>query len=208
VDRRRFLLTSLVSALAASLAEAQPAGKMYRIGLLSWGPRMSAADAFVDELRVLGYAEGRNLTMEYRWVVAFDQLPQEATTLAQSPLDAIVVVSTPAALAAKNATKTIPVVMAASADPVGGGVVESLARPGGNVTGLALMNTDLTSKRVEILKQAMPSLTWLAAVHRGPSEFPIVAHWLNEIRTPPGALAFAFSTCRLEWRRRSGSAAF
>ena len=67
-QRRRFLLTSLAGALAAPLAvEAQPAGKMYRIGLLSWGPRMSAADAFVDEMRVLGYAEGRNLTMEYRW---------------------------------------------------------------------------------------------------------------------------------------------
>ena len=141
---------------------------------------MSAAGAFVDEMRVLGYVEGRNLTMEYRWVAAFERLPQEASTLAQLPLDAIIVVSTPAALAAKNTTKTIPVVMAASADPVGGGVVDSLARPGGNITGLALMNTDLTSKRVEILKQAVPGLTWLAAVHRGPSEFPIVAHWLNE----------------------------
>ena len=128
MDRRRFLLTSLAGVLGTPLvAESQQAGKMYRIGLLSWGPRMSAAGAFVDEMRALGYVEGQNLTMEYRWAAAFERLPQKASTLAQSPFDALVVVSTPAALAAKNATKTIPVVMAASADPVGGGVGVGLA---------------------------------------------------------------------------------
>jgi putative tryptophan/tyrosine transport system substrate-binding protein len=181
MDRRRFLMTSLAGALLPwSVAEAQQPGKVYRVGLLSWGPPLSAAGAFTDEMRVLGYVEGRNLTMEYRWVVAFDRLPEEATRLVQAPLDAIVVVSTPAALAAKNATRTIPVVMAASADPVGAGVVDSLARPGGNITGLALMNPDLTGKRIEVLNQIVPHLTWIAAVHRGPSDFPIVAHWLNE----------------------------
>jgi putative ABC transport system substrate-binding protein len=181
MDRRRFLLTSLAGALAAPLAaKAQQPGKVYRVGVLSWGPPMPAAAAFADEMRVLGYVEGRNLTIEYRWVVAFDRLPEEATRLVRVPLDAIVVVSTPAALAAKSATRTIPVVMAASADPVGGGVVDSLARPGGNITGLALMNPDLTGKRIEVLDQVVPNLTWLAAVHRGPSDFPIVAHWLNE----------------------------
>jgi putative ABC transport system substrate-binding protein len=82
------------------------------------------------------------------------------------------VFSTPAALAAKAATTTIPVVMAASADPVGGGVIQSLSHPGGNITGLALMNTDLTAKRVEILKQLWPSLTWLGTLRRGMPEIP------------------------------------
>jgi putative ABC transport system substrate-binding protein len=141
---------------------------------------MTAAAAFADELRLLGYVEGRNLTIDYRWIVPFERLGEEAAGLAKSPLDAIVVVSTPAALAAKAATATIPVIMAASADPVGGGVVKSLARPGGNVTGLALMNPDLTGKRIAILKDVVPSLSLLAAVHRGPSGFPIVAAWLKE----------------------------
>jgi putative ABC transport system substrate-binding protein len=141
---------------------------------------MSAAAAFTDELRLLGYVEGRNLTVDYRWTVAFERLPEEAAALAQARLDAIVVVSTPAALAAKNATATTPVIMAASADPVGGGVVDSLSRPGGNVTGLALMNPDLTAKRIELLRAVLLNLAWLAALHRGPSDFPITAHWLKE----------------------------
>ena len=179
--QRRALIAGLFGMVAGPKAlYAQSAPKRRTIGLLSWGPPMTASAAFVDELRVLGYVEGRNLTIDYRWIPSFERLGEEATALVHARVDVIVVVSTPAAVAAKAATTTIPVIMAASADPVGSGVVESLGRPGGNITGLALMNPDLTAKRVEILRQVSPNLRWLAAVHRGPSDFPVVAHWLKE----------------------------
>ena len=180
MNRRGFLGALGMLSAAPFAVEAEQARKPVRIGFLSWGPPMTAATAFAAELRNLGYVEGRNLTIDYRWTVEFERLPEQALSLAQTPLDAIVVVSTPAALAAKRATTTIPVIMAASADPVGGGVVKSLARPGGNITGLALMNPDLTAKRIEALRLLFPNLAWLAALHRGPSDFPITAHWLKE----------------------------
>jgi putative ABC transport system substrate-binding protein len=181
IDRRTFLMSSVAVLANTQTLGAQPTvTKRVTIGLLSPSRAIASAAAFVDEMRVLGYVEGRNLTMDYRWALAFERLPEAALSLSKSGVDAIVVVSTPAAIAAKAATKTTPIIMAASADPISTGVAESLARPGGNVTGLALMNPDLTAKRVEVLKEAFPNLSWLGAVHRGPSDHPIVVRWLKE----------------------------
>jgi putative ABC transport system substrate-binding protein len=165
---RRALIAAFALMAAPHGAAAQPTG--LRIGLLSPSPPVAAAAALVDELRSLGYVEGRNLTIDYRWT-SWEGLAEQAVSLSVA-VDVIVVVSTPAAIAAKKATSTIPVIMAASADPIGGGVVASLARPGGNVTGLALMNPELTAKRVQFLQQLVPRLNWLGAVYRGPGHSP------------------------------------
>jgi putative ABC transport system substrate-binding protein len=125
-----------------------------------------ALDAFRQQLRQLGYVEGQNLVIEYRWAAdRDDQLPRLAADLVQLKVDVIVVEGhTPAIQAAKQATSTIPIVMAVSGDPVNTGLVESLARPGGNVTGLSLLTPDLAPKRLELLKEAVPTLARVAVL--------------------------------------------
>jgi putative ABC transport system substrate-binding protein len=142
MDRRRFLLTSLAGALAAPLAvEAQPAVKVQRIGFL--GPRSAPEtlpflEAFRQGLSELGWAEGRNIVIEYRFAEGKDsRLPDLAAELAQVRADVIVAAGTAGTAAAKTATGTIPIVAVSIADPVGSGLVASIARPGGNVTGLS-----------------------------------------------------------------------
>jgi putative ABC transport system substrate-binding protein len=163
MERRRFLLTSLAGAVAASLvAEAQPAGKVHTIGFL--GPPPSAGglvQAFQQGLRDLGYVEGQNIRIEYRYTdVALqgrtDLLPRLAAELVQLKPDVLVVSVTEAALAAKNATSTIPIVMVSVPDPVAAGLVPSLARPGGNVTGLSRQTRDLIGKTLQLLREALP----------------------------------------------------
>ena len=124
----------------ASLAEAQQAGKIFRIGFLDASTASGSAvlvEAFLQELSKLGWIEGKNLTIEYRFAEGkgAERLPELAADLVRLKVDLIVVTGTPAALAAKKATTTIPIVMASVGDPVGAGLVASLARPGGNVTG-------------------------------------------------------------------------
>ena len=117
----------------------------------------SFLDAYRQGVRELGYIEGRTVITEYRFADGrVDRLADLAAELVNVPVDVIVTVGTPASLAAKRATQTIPIVFAASADPVGAGVVVSLARPGGNVTGLSLMSPDLSGKRLELLHEALP----------------------------------------------------
>jgi putative ABC transport system substrate-binding protein len=116
--------------------------------------------AFLQELRKLGWIEGKNFTIEYRFAEGKnDRLPELAADLVRLKVDLIVIAGTPAALAAKNATTTIPIVMANAGDPVGAGLVASLARPGGNVTGLEGLGPELNTKRLEVLKDAVPKLT-------------------------------------------------
>src|SRR5438309_3136110 len=142
MDRRAFLTALTGGLLAAPIAaEAQSEGKIYRIGVLSpfsasFGPGPSF-EAFRRTLRDLGYVEGRNIALEYRWAdERYDRLPDLAADLVRRCVDAIVSTwSTPAALATKKATSTVPIVFAGVGDAVGVGVVESLTRPGGNVTG-------------------------------------------------------------------------
>jgi putative ABC transport system substrate-binding protein len=154
-------LCALLPALCAS-AEAQQAGKIFRIGFLDTSTASGMAvlvDAFRQELSKLGWTEGKNIAIEYRFA---EQKPERVSELAADlvrlKVDLIVTTGEPAASAAKKATTSIPIVMANAADPVGSGFVASLARPGGNVTGLSNLGTELVTKRLEILKDAVPKL--------------------------------------------------
>jgi ABC-type uncharacterized transport system substrate-binding protein len=162
MDRRRFLLTSLAGALAAPLGiEAQPTAKPWRIGRLSAGAASRAEEAaFRDGLRELGYIEGQNVLIDARYAEArVERLPGLAAELVRLNVDIIVASPTVAILAAASATRTIPIVMAFSADPVGSGIATSLARPGGNVTGLATIAVEVTPKRLEFLKAIVPTMS-------------------------------------------------
>jgi putative tryptophan/tyrosine transport system substrate-binding protein len=163
-DRRRFV--SLIGATAiigsrGNGARAQ-AGRVYRIGILetvSADRNRDNMDALLRGLRERGYVEGQNLRIEYRSADGrADRFLDLATELVHLPVDLIVTRGTPAAKAAKAATEMIPIVMAAIGEPLGAGVVASLARPGGNVTGLSAYVTELAGKRVELLKEARPSI--------------------------------------------------
>jgi ABC-type uncharacterized transport system substrate-binding protein len=142
-------------------ADAQQAGKVLRIGFLDNSTASGSAvlvDAFRQEMRKLGWIEGKNITIEYRFAEQKDErLPELAADLVRLKIDLIVVTGGPAALAAKGATSTIPIVIAQVGDPVGQGLVASLARPGGNVTGLSSL-IELNTKRLEILKDAVSKL--------------------------------------------------
>ena len=155
--------------LAPLAAEAQQAGKRPRIGVLSSGFGPSAREgAFQEGLRKLGYVEGQSITVEWRYAEErLDRLPNLAAESVRSQVDVIVAVSTPAIEAAKNATKTIPIIMAGVSDPVGTGFVASLARPGGNITGLSLQSPELSGKRLELLKEVIPKLSRVAFLVHG-----------------------------------------
>ena len=147
--------------LAALVAQAQQVAKTYRIGFLSLRAGPAAADeAFVQGLRDLGYAIGRDIIIEYRWADNDSaRLRPLAEDLVRRKVDVIVASATPAIRAAMRATTSIPIVMAASPDPVGTGVVANLSHPGGNVTGVSIQSSDLASKRVQILRDIVPGLT-------------------------------------------------
>jgi putative tryptophan/tyrosine transport system substrate-binding protein len=167
MDRRRFLLTSLAGALAAPLAaEPQQAGKVSRIGYLSAGALPTYPtfeNAFREGLRELGYVEGRNIALEYRWAEGkYERLPELAAELVRLKVDVILAVSTPAAQAAKAATRTIPIVFTLVADPVASGLVSSLARPSGNITGLPSLSSEIIGKQLELLKETVPRVSRVA----------------------------------------------
>ena len=154
-------LCAMLFALCSS-AEAQQTGKIPRIGFLDPSSASGSADlleAFRQELSKLGWIEGKNITIEYRFAEQKpERVPELAAGLVRLKVDLIVVAGAPPALAAKKATTTIPIVMATTGDPVGAGLVASLARPGGNVTGLSALSAELNTKRLEILKDAVPKL--------------------------------------------------
>jgi len=157
---------ALLSLLVALSAAAQAPREIPRIGFLSPTSATTHAGpvaALLQGLREAGYQEGTNLKVEYRWAEGrTDRLPALAEELVRSKVDVIVTHSTVAARAAKQATTTIPIVFAAVSDPVRNGIVASLARPGGNVTGLSFQDTELDFKRFEYLKQAVPGLSQVA----------------------------------------------
>ncbi len=172
IERRRFLAGTGAVLLAAPLAaEAQHAGKVVRIGVLGdTSPPVetsySGIDAFRQELRDLGYLEGPYVTIEYRWAEGNrERLPGLAADLVRSKVDVVVALGPASARAAKNATTTIPVVFVGSGDPIAEGLVSSLARPGGNVTGLALIaGLDIVGKRLALLKEVVPGVTRMATL--------------------------------------------
>ena len=164
--RKKFIPLAL-SALLLTLcvcADAQQTKKVPRIGFLSASP--SIDHAFLEGLRDLGYVDNKTIVIEHRSAEGkLERLPELAADLVNLKVDMIVTQGTPSAQAAKKATNTIPIVMATSGDPVGTGLVASLARPGGNVTGLSILATDLDTKWLELLKEAAPNISrvaWLA----------------------------------------------
>jgi putative ABC transport system substrate-binding protein len=171
-------------------AAAQPPGKVARIGYLgnaSPALERDAIDAFRQGLRELGYAEGHNLLVEFRWAEGrYERFPELVAELVRLKVDVILTAGTPGALAAKHATQTTPIVMAISGDAVGTGLVESLARPGGNLTGLTRMTRDLDGKRLELLKEIVPRLSRVATL-LNPAN-PISALGWKEALVPAKAL--------------------
>ena len=166
MNRRDTVLALLALGAAPRLAFAQQSGKVWRIGYLTPGPGSNPfIEAFRDELRSLGYIEGRNLAIEYRYAAGKEERMQElAAELVRLNVDVIVTPATPTIAAAKRATSTIPIVMIAPTDAVGSGLVASLARPGGNVTGMTYLSTDLAGKRLQLLREILPKATRVAVL--------------------------------------------
>ena len=166
MNRRAFIGTLAGGFFAAPLAaEAQQPPKTARIGFMSLSSGPTPTMDISPGLRELGWIEGQNTAIEYRWAAnREDQLPALAAELVRLKVDVIVTSSTPAAQAAKRATTTIPIVMTFVADPVGSGLVASLARPGGNITGLTTLARGLVAKRLELLKAVVPGSTRMAVL--------------------------------------------
>ncbi len=186
MKRREFvsLLGSIVVTWpAAARAEQQPT-KEPIIGYIS--PNTASAQrpwtaAFVQRLRELGWIEGSTVAIKYRWADGDNErLPEFAADLVRDKVDIILTAATPAAIAAKNATSAIPIVFAASGDPIGAGLVASLARPGGNVTGLSLQMTETAGKRIELLHEVVPNLRRLAILTNLSN--PAVLLEINEVQ--------------------------
>ena len=164
-------LVSLLAVLAVPLvASAQQPGRVPRIGYLhglsaSFPTAAAARESFLQGLRDLGYVEGRNILIEYRWAEGqLDRFPGLAEELVRLKVDVIVATSNPAVIALKQATRAIPIVMTVVGDPVGTGLVASLAKPGGNVTGLSNLAEGLMAKWLELLKEAVPRLARVAVL--------------------------------------------
>jgi putative ABC transport system substrate-binding protein len=186
---KKIILLALCSLLLApcSSVNAQQPGKIFRIGFLDNSTASSMAvllEAFRQELRKLGWIEGKNITIEYRFAEQNNErLPELAADLVRLKVDLIVVTGGQVPLTAKKATSTIPVVMASGSDPVGAGLVASLARPGSNITGLSGLSPELGTKRLEILKDAIPKLARVGLLRTPGGQIP----QLKELR--PAAVA-------------------
>jgi putative ABC transport system substrate-binding protein len=190
---KRFIFLALCSLLLApcSAAEAQQTGTVFRIGFLDNSTASGSAgrlEAFRQELRKLGWVEGKNIAIEYQFSEQKpERLPELAADLVHRKVDLIVVTSNPSALAAKSATTIVPIVMTTSTDPVGTGLVASLARPGGNVTGNSSLSVELNTKRLEILKDSVPKLAQVGLL-RWPGTNITADLQLKELRAAARAL--------------------
>ncbi|MSQ70456.1 MAG: hypothetical protein EXR27_04065 [Betaproteobacteria bacterium] len=166
-SRRRLIIALGAGSLMAPFAaRAQQPGKVWRIGILSFfsGPN-GTIDAFREGLRSLGYIEGGNVLIEYRWAAGKNErLTEMAAELVRLKVDVIVTQASFPVTAAKLATSAIPIVMTAANDPLGSGLVASLARPGGNVTGLSMQSTDLAGKHLQLLRELAPKATRVAVL--------------------------------------------
>src|SRR5262245_7190096 len=157
------ILVAVVLLALGVIAEAQQPTKLHRIGILLGGSSSfysAGIDVLRQGLKELGYSEGKNIAIEYRYAEGkADRLPALAAELVGLKVDLIVTSGTPGVLAFKKATSTIPIVFVAVSDPVASGLVASLARPGGNITGLTILAPELSGKRLELLKEAVPNAT-------------------------------------------------
>jgi putative tryptophan/tyrosine transport system substrate-binding protein len=176
------LIFALAIFVAPLATEAQQQGKVFRVGALTPAFPISEPypplEAFRQGLRDLGYVEGQNLVIEYRYAEGFERLPELAAELVRLQVEVIVASGVPAIRAAQHTTRTIPIVMAGTADPVAAGVVASLARPGGNTTGLSFLSAELPGKRLELLKEAVPQSTRVAVLAKAAGPYESV-RWLN-----------------------------
>jgi putative ABC transport system substrate-binding protein len=172
-------ILTFVLAAAPSAARGQPAGKPYRIGFL--GNTTEALEAnlvgpFREGLRALGHVEGRDIVIEYRWLEGrYDRLPALIGELLVAKVDVIVTAGTPATLAVKKATTSVPLVMIAVGDPVGTGIVPSLSHPGGNITGLTSISTEMDGKRLELLGEVVPNVSHVAVLWNAASPLQVLA---------------------------------
>src|SRR5262245_35973817 len=202
--RRREFITLLGSAAAAwpVVARAQPAVKVYRVGILETNSLHTNAanfDALRKGMMELGYIEGQTLSFEYRSADGRNErFPDLVAELLRLKVDLIVTRSTPAVLAVKAATTTIPVVMAATANPVSDGIVASLARPGGNITGLSSFHSELSTKRLEMLREMIPRIA-LVGTLSDPSN-PVTPGQEEDVRS--AAQPFGIATRFLGARNR------
>lgn len=164
--RRDFirLFSSAVVAWPLTALAQKPAAKIWRLGILQPGaPPDPLVDTLQERLKELGYSEGHNIAYEYRWAEGKPpRLTELAKELVDLKVDVITAFSTPAAIAAQKATQTIPIVFAGVGDPVGSGVVSSLSRPGGNITGISILATELSAKRLELLEEIVPGASPVA----------------------------------------------
>jgi putative ABC transport system substrate-binding protein len=180
---------SVAFAICGAVATAQQAKKVPRIGFIGGSSASAVAarlEAFRQGLRELGYVEEKNIVIEYRYAEGkVDRMPDLAAELVRLKVDVIVTAGPPATRPAKEATNTIPIVMAQDSDPVGNGFVASLARPGGNITGLATLSPELSGKRLELLKEIVPKLSRVAVF--GTSTRPGNAQSLKETELAAGA---------------------
>ena len=200
--RRKIRRTLLLAAAAwpalawAGAARAQAPAKVRRIGLLTpYSPSDTALwhQAFRLGLRDLGWVEGKNISIEYRYAEGrSDRLPDLAADLVRLKVDVIVASVTSDALAAQKATRAIPIVMAVAGDPVASGLVESLAQPGGNITGLSQMNVELVGKRLELLKEMIPKLSRVAVLWN-PQNTASTLNW-KEIQLPARQLGIRLNS--------------
>jgi len=189
MDRLAFISTLAGGLLAAPLAaEGQQTGRAVRIGFLSSALSPTGLEPFRQGLGERGYREGRNVAIEARFAgLALEQLPGLAAELVQLHVDVIVTASTPAAQAAKNATKSIPIVMTTGGDPIGAGLINSLAKPGGNVTGLThLAGPEMQQKLLELLKEVAPASARLSVITN--QAIPPEASGLTAMQGPAQAL--------------------
>jgi putative ABC transport system substrate-binding protein len=196
-----FVILTLGLLAAPLTGDTQQMGKVHRIGYLSQagGPSSPLVQAFLEGLRDFGYVEGRNIAIEWRFTEGrAEQLPSFANELIRLKVEAIVTTGGPATRAVKQATSTIPIIMAFSGDPVGTGLVASLARPGGNLTGLSFMSPDLSAKRLELLREAFPKITRVATLWN--PDDPVYALELS--RTHSAARALGITLQAIEVRAR------
>jgi len=199
--RREFIALLGGAAAWPVAARAQQPGKLRTIGFLGQSTRSAASEwvaAFVQRLRELGWMEGRTITIEYRWSEGrAERFAQIAAEFVRLKVDVILTSGTPEVLAAKQATSVIPIVFATAGDPVGNGLIASLARPGGNVTGMSLQSNDTAGKRVELLREVVPSLRRLAILANVGNPFSVLE--LGEAQAAARALGLEVDT--LEIRR-------
>jgi putative ABC transport system substrate-binding protein len=204
MTRREFIKLIGGAAVAWPMAaRAQQPGKLPIVGFMGPYTRSTASEwvaAFVQRLREHGWIDGRNIVLEYRWVEGREErFAEVAAELVRLKVDVIVTSGTPAVMALKQATAVIPIIFAAAGDPVGNKLVASLARPGGNVTGLATLAADLAAKRIEILRELIPGLHRLAAMGNVGNPFTVLE--LAEVQAAASTLGLDVSTLEIRHAR-------